>query len=136
MSMESKQAELLNGIALAYIGDAVYEVFVRDHLLAKGITKPAVLQRQASKFVSAKAQAFLIRQMEEVAFMTEAELLYFKRGRNAHSKTTAKNTDVVTYRISTGFEAVVGYLHLTKNEERLQVFVEFCIQRIEEKEQV
>lgn len=63
--------------------------------------------------------------------MTEYELTYFKRGRNAHSKTTAKNTDVVTYRISTGFEAVVGILHLTQQKERLQEFWDFSLKTIE-----
>jgi ribonuclease-3 family protein len=125
--VNKKDAELLNGVALAYIGDAVYEVFVRDYLLSKGLTKPGELQRQATKYVSAKAQAALIRKMEEENFLTEEEMNYFKRGRNAHSKTTAKNTDVVTYRISTGFEAVVGFLHLTEKTERLNSFAEFCL---------
>ncbi|MDM5146309.1 Mini-ribonuclease 3 [Lactococcus lactis] len=129
--MNKQQAELLNGIALAYVGDAIFEVFVRDYLLDKGLTKPAMLQKNATKFVSAKAQAKIIRDMEEVDFLTEYELTYFKRGRNAHSKTTAKNTDVVTYRISTGFEAVVGILHLTQQKERLQEFWNFCVETIE-----
>ncbi len=67
----------------------------------------------------------------KLIFLTEYELTYFKRGRNAHSKTTAKNTDVVTYRISTGFEAVVGILHLTQQKERLQEFWDFSLQTIE-----
>ena len=129
--MNKQQAELLNGIALAYIGDAIYEVFVREYLLDKGLTKPATLQKNATKFVSAKAQAKIISAMDEVDFLTEYELTYFKRGRNAHSKTTAKNTDVVTYRISTGFEAVVGILHLTQQKERLQEFWDFCLKTIE-----
>ncbi|GAA3264006.1 Ribonuclease III family protein [Lactococcus lactis subsp. lactis] len=129
--MNKQQAELLNGIALAYIGDAIYEVFVREYLLDKGLTKPAILQKNAKKFVSAKAQAKIISAMDEVDFLTEYELTYFKRGRNAHSKTTAKNTDVVTYRISTGFEAVVGILHLTQQKERLQEFWDFCLKTIE-----
>lgn len=125
--MNRQKAELLNGIALAYVGDAVYEVFVRNYLLEKGVTKPAELQKLATKFVSAKAQAKIISEMEETDFLTEYELIYFKRGRNAHSKTTAKNTDVVTYRISTGFEAVIGILHLTEQEKRLQELWEFCL---------
>lgn len=129
--VNKQQAELLNGIALAYIGDAIYEVFVREYLLDKGQTKPAMLQKNATKFVSAKAQAKIISAMDEVDFLTEYELTYFKRGRNAHSKTTAKNTDVVTYRISTGFEAVVGILHLTQQKERLQEFWDFCLKTIE-----
>lgn len=95
--MTEFRADLLNGIALAYAGDAVYEVFVRDHLLAKGITKPGELQN-AVRFVSAKAQAYLIAEMEKDAFLTEEELRYFKRGRNAHSKTTAKyRRDYLSY---------------------------------------
>lgn len=129
--MNKQQAELLNGIALAYIGDAIYEVFVREYLLDKGLTKPAMLKKNATKFVSAKAQAKIISAMDEVDFLTEYELTYFKRGRNAHSKTTAKNTDVVTYRISTGFEAVVGILHLTQQKERLQEFWDFSLKTIE-----
>lgn len=129
--VNKQQAELLNGIALAYIGDAIYEVFVREYLLDKGLTKPAMLQKNATKFVSAKAQAKIISAMDEVDFLTEYELTYFKRGRNAHSKTTAKNTDVVTYRISTGFEAVVGILYLTQQKERLQEFWDFSLKTIE-----
>lgn len=128
--MNKKEAKLLNGIALAYIGDAVYEVFVRDFLLSKGITKPVELQKRATLFVSAKAQASIIAQMEAEHFLTEEEQLYFRRGRNAHSKTTAKNTDVLTYRISTGFEAVIGILHLTGQTVRLQEIWEFCLQKI------
>lgn len=131
--MNEHNAKLLNGIALAYIGDAVYEVYVRDHLLLKGITKPAMLQKQATNFVSAKAQAAIISQMEEKNFLNEEEMIYFKRGRNAHSKTTAKNTDVITYRISTGFEAIVGFLHLTKQFKRLDEFWAFCLAEVENK---
>jgi ribonuclease-3 family protein len=126
------RADVLSGIALAYAGDAVYEVFVRDYLLAQGITKPGALQKNAVRFVSAKAQAFLISEMTKDEFLTEEELIYFKRGRNAHSKTTAKNTDVVTYRISTGFEAVFGFNHLSKRDERVQELAAYCIQKISE----
>lgn len=130
--MTEFRADLLNGIALAYAGDAVYEVFVRDYLLRQGITKPGALQKNAVKFVSAKAQAFLISEMEKDDILTEEEQLYFKRGRNAHSKTTAKNTDVVTYRISTGFEAVFGFNHLTQQHDRVASLADYCIQKISE----
>lgn len=78
--MNKQQAELLNGIALAYIGDAIYEVFVREYLLDKGLTKPAMLQKNATKFVSAKAQAKIISAMDEIDFLTECELTYLKEG--------------------------------------------------------
>ncbi|GAB2026273.1 Mini-ribonuclease 3 [Lactovum odontotermitis] len=128
--LPADKARLLNGIALAYIGDAVWEVYVRDHLLAQGLTKPSQLQKEATKYVSAKAQARLIEKMEQEDFLNEEENLYFKRGRNAHSKTTAKNTDVLTYRISTGFEAIVGFLHLTEQTARLEEFVKFSFEQI------
>jgi ribonuclease-3 family protein len=92
------------------------------------------LQKNAVRFVSAKAQAWLIEQMEAENFLTEEELVYFKRGRNAHSKTTAKNTDVVTYRISTGFEAVFGFNHLVGNRDRVEALAAYCIAKIESKE--
>ncbi|MDR0298512.1 MAG: Mini-ribonuclease 3 [Streptococcaceae bacterium] len=124
--IEAEKGKLLNGIALAYIGDAVWEVYVRDHLLSLGLTKPAQLQKEATKYVSAKAQAKLV----EDWILTEEEQVYFLRGRNAHSKTTAKNTDVVTYRISTGFEAVFGFLHITNQLKREAELAAFCIQEV------
>jgi ribonuclease-3 family protein len=84
----------------------------------------------ATKYVSAKAQAFLIEKMLSDDLLTEEETIYFKRGRNAHSKTTAKNTDVLTYRISTGFEALFGYLHLTQQTTRLIELVGYSFEQI------
>ncbi|MDE1548581.1 Mini-ribonuclease 3 [Jeotgalibaca caeni] len=128
-----KDWNLLNGLALAYIGDAAYEVFIREHLLVKGWTKPNDLHRRATKFVSATAQADLMQKMLlDESFLTEEELSFYKRGRNAKSHTTAKNADVTTYRISTGFEAMMGYLHLTKQEERLAELVHWCIEQVED----
>lgn len=126
--MDEKGASLLNGIALAYMGDAIYEVAVREALLDSGLAKPNELQKTAVKYVSAKAQAKIIEKMEKKNFLSEEEKRYFKRGRNAHSKTTAKNTDVQTYRISTGFEAVIGYLYLTGKASRLKEWLDFCLE--------
>lgn len=121
----------LNGLDLAYLGDAVYETYIRQHLLAQGITKPGRLQRQAKAFVSAKAHAALFELMEADEYLTENELIFFKRGRNANSHTKAKNTDVVTYRISTGFEALIGYLHASQQFERLDELVAWVINQVE-----
>lgn len=123
--------EQLNGLDLAYYGDAIYEVYIRQHLLAKGITKPAKLQREAKNYVSAKAHAALYQLMEEEALLTGTELAYFKRGRNANSHTKAKNTDVVTYRISTGFEALIGYLAASDQAERLDQIVAWIYEQVE-----
>lgn len=121
----------LNGIALAYLGDAAYEVYVRQHLLTKGISKPTKLQHIATHYVSAKAQAALIDLMKKDELLSDEEWSYFKRGRNANSHTHAKNTSVMTYRISTGFEAVMGYLKLAGKEERLAELAQWCIEQVE-----
>lgn len=120
----------LNGIALAYLGDAAYEVYIRQHLLTKGISKPTKLQHIATHYVSAKAQAALIDLMKEDELLSDEEWSYFKRGRNANSHTHAKNTSVMTYRISTGFEAVMGYLKLAGKEERLAELAQWCIEQV------
>ncbi len=121
----------LNGIALAYLGDAAYEVYIRQHLLTKGISKPTKLQHIATHYVSAKAQAALIDLMKEDELLSDEEWSYFKRGRNANSHTHAKNTSVMTYRISTGFEEVMGYLKLAGKEERLAELAQWCIKQVE-----
>lgn len=121
----------LNGIALAYLGDAAYEVYIRQHLLTKGISKPTKLQHIATHYVSAKAQAALIDLMKKDELLSDEEWSYFKRGRNANSHTHAKNTSVMTYRISTGFEAVMGYLKLAGKEERLAELAQWCIEQVE-----
>ena len=122
---------LINGIALAFEGDAVYSMYIRRHLMFQGLTKPNQLHREATKYVSAKAQANLISLMLEEGILTEKEEDIYKRGRNANSHTKAKNTDIVTYRMSTGFEAVMGYLHMTEAIERLEELIDWCIRKIE-----
>ena len=122
---------LINGIALAFEGDAIYSMYIRRHLIFQGLTKPNQLHREATKYVSAKAQANLISLMLEEGILTEKEEDIYKRGRNANSHTKAKNTDIVTYRMSTGFEAVMGYLHMTKSIERLEELIDWCIRKIE-----
>ena len=121
----------LNGIALAYMGDAAYEVFIRRHLIAQGLTKPKRLQHIATNYVSAKAQAALIDLMKAEKLLNETEWDYFKRGRNANSHTHAKNTDVITYRISTGFESVFGYLSLSDQTDRMKEIANWCIEQVE-----
>ncbi|EHO46997.1 Mini-ribonuclease 3 [Lentilactobacillus kisonensis] len=121
----------LNGIALAYMGDAAYEVFIRRHLIEQGLTRPTRLQHVATKYVSAKAQAALIELMQTDELLNDDEWGYFKRGRNAKSHTHAKNTDVITYRISTGFEAVFGYLSLSDQTKRMKQIADWCIDQVE-----
>ncbi|MGT2772014.1 Mini-ribonuclease 3 [Streptococcus marimammalium] len=123
---------LINGIALAFEGDAVYSMYVRRHLIMVGQTKPNQLHRMATHYVSAKAQAMLINKLIEEKLLTEKEEDIYRRGRNATSNTKAKNTDVITYRMSTGFEAVIGYLHMTEQFERLEELIAWCFKVVEE----
>jgi len=123
----------LNSLALAYMGDAVFETYVRHHLLQTGKVRPNQLHREATNYVSAKAQAMVAHQFIEEAILSEDELAVLKRGRNAKSGSVPKNTDVQTYRYSTGFEALIGTLYLSKNEVRLQELVKKAFLIVEEK---
>lgn len=125
----------LNALALAYMGDAVYEQAIREHLLRSGRVRPNVLHREATRYVSAKSQASILGKMLEQQFLTEEEQAVMKRGRNAKPGTTPKNTDVQTYKNSSGFEAVLGYLHLLNNEVRVKEFIEWAINAVEKPEE-
>ena len=122
----------LNGLALAYVGDGIYEIYIRDYLVSKGLTKPNVLHRSATNYVSANAQAFLIQEMLLADLLTAEEEGIYKRGRNAKSHTSAKNADITTYRVATGFEALMGYLHLMKETKRLEELIDWCIKKVGE----
>lgn len=125
--MEIKDAKLLNGLALAYMGDAVFELAIREYLLDTGKTKPNQLHQTATQYVSAKAQASMMKEMLHQNLLTDEEMSYYKRGRNSKINTKAKNTDIQTYLQSTGFESLMGYLYLTEQEDRLNELIEWCI---------
>jgi len=134
--LRTEDVKQLNALALAYMGDAVLEQKVREHLLLAGRVKPNTLHKEATKYVSAKAQAFIVHRMMDEAFLTEEELAIFRRGRNAKSGTVPKNTDVQTYRNSSGFEAVLGYLYLVKQLERVYEIIDYAIDIIEQQKGV
>ena len=124
----------LNGLALAYIGDAVYEVYVRRHLLATGNVRPHELHRRAIRYVSARAQAKVILALLDEDALTDEEKAIVRRGRNAKSGTTPKNTDVQTYRHSTAFEALIGYHFLRNDEKRVDELISRSFAIIEREE--
>jgi ribonuclease III family protein len=126
----------VNALALAYMGDAVLEIAIREHLLRSGRVKPKVLHREATHYVSAKAQAMVVRKMIAEGFFTEEELAILRRGRNAKSGSVPKNTDVQTYNYSSAFEAVLGYLHLLGQQERVEEILDYTIRTVEEKNEV
>ena len=105
-------------LSLAFIGDAYYNLVVKQYAIDVEV-KPDNLQKVAAKYCSAKFQANAIKRLLEENFLTEEEEKLYKRGRNAKSHGAPKNTDILTYKTSTGFEAVWGYHYLNHNEERL-----------------
>ena len=121
----------LNALALAYMGDAVYEQAVREHLLRSGRVRPNILHKEATQYVSAKSQATILKEMLASGFLTEEEEAIMRRGRNAKSGSVPKNTNVGTYKSSSGFEAVIGYLHLLGRTERTNEFIDESIRYIE-----
>lgn len=118
----------MNPLTLAYIGDAIYELHIRMHVISKG-GKPNTFHKRTITYVSAKAQANVIHLL--TPSLSEMELEIVKRGRNAKSNTVPKSTDMINYRYSTGFEALIGYLYLTKQNERLEQVINEAIKYIE-----
>jgi len=116
-------------LVLAYVGDAVYEVYVRLHLVNKGMVKVDKLHHSAISLVKAVAQADFLHQLESV--LTEEEKNVVRRGRNAKGTHVPKNVGVVDYRLSTGFEALIGYLFLSAQEQRIQEIITYLLQRNE-----
>lgn len=110
----------INVLALAYLGDAVYELYIREYLLNSGLEKAEKLQKEAVKFVSAKNQAKVLETLIENDFFNQEELSLIFRARNHKGNRHPKNTDILTYKHSTGFEAVIGYLHLNENYNRIK----------------
>lgn len=125
----------MKSLTLAYIGDAVYELHIRDYLIRMGSIKPHKLHEQAVKYVSAVAQASIITHMIEVDFLREQEVAVFRRGRNAKSSGIPKNVSVQAYRHSTGFEALIGYLYLKKEQSRLVEVIDQAIIIIKSREE-
>ncbi|WP_075980297.1 Mini-ribonuclease 3 [Bacillus massilinigeriensis] len=126
-------AKQLNSLALAYMGDSVFEIYVRHHLLQLGQVRPHQLHKEATKYVSAKAQAAIIHYLLEEGLLSEEEIAIVKRGRNAKSGSVPKNTDVQTYRYSTAFEALIGTLYLLGEEERLDQLISIAFHQVEKK---
>lgn len=112
---------MLSPLQLAYIGDSVYELLVRTYLVTKGISVKN-LHKATTNYVKAKAQAKFAHELEEK--LTEKEKLIIKKGRNAKSNTSPKNTDIIDYKYATGFECLFGYLYLMNQDERIKELFE------------
>lgn len=116
--------DTLNALALAYLGDGVYEVYIRLYLLKQGIVKVNDLQKKAVPFVSAKGQASFIERLIKENKLNEEEIGVVYRARNHKVSSHPRNTDIVTYKWATGLEALVGYLFIEKKNERINEIME------------
>ena len=124
-----KELVIMNNVlSLAYIGDAVYSLYIREFLINKGICKVDKLQKESVNYVSAKAQAKFVESMINSNFLSEDELDIFYRARNHKGTRHPKNTDIITYKYSTGFEAIIGYLYMNNNINRLEEFIKFILE--------
>ena len=119
-----------NSIALAFLGDAVYERFIRERILRHGSVGADRMHREAVRYVKAAAQEQSLRALADVLTETEADVL--RRARNHKITSKPKNADPVTYKMATAFEALLGYLYLDGQEERLQTVMERAARVIEE----
>ena len=109
---------LLSPLTWAYVGDSVYELLIRTHLVNKTKLKPHSLHIEAIKYVKAKSQADILKKLEE--YLTDEEKDIVRRGRNAENHHLPKNANVEEYMYSTAFEALIGYLYLCKKDDRLK----------------
>lgn len=112
-------------LALAYIGDAIYDLVIRTIVVERGNTSANKLHKKTVSYVNARIQAQMIEALTDE--LTEEEKTVYRRGRNAKSYTTAKNASVIEYRKATGFEALCGYLYLTGKQERMLSLVKKAV---------
>lgn len=119
--MEHVDIRSYSPLALAYIGDGIYDLVIRSMIVGKGNTHANQLHRQTSQLVKAQTQSDMIEVLKPQ--LTEKEMAVYKRGRNAKSPTMAKNATMSDYRRATGFEALMGYLYLENQMERMMELI-------------
>ena len=123
---EIEEVRQMSPLVWAYIGDSIYELYVRMHLVQSTKLKPHYLHIKAIQYVKAGAQAEILKNIEEL--LTEEEKEIVRRGRNTENHHLPKNASSTEYRYSTALEALIGYLYLTKQDERLKEILKSCIE--------
>ena len=116
-----------NGLVLAYLGDSVYEIYIRSYLINKGDYKVNDLQHFAIDFVSAVSQSKYLKMFMDKNILTDVELDVVMRARNHKGNRHPKNTDIVTYKLATGLEALFGYLFLEKRYDRIKELMDLIV---------
>ena len=126
--MQETEVNQMSPLVWAYMGDSVYEKFIREYLVTNTKFKPHKLHIEATKFVKASAQANILQKLENI--LTEEEKEIVRRTRNTENHHVAKNASVQDYMYATAFEGLIGYLHLTKQNERLNELLELSLKYI------
>lgn len=121
------QTREINVLVLAYLGDTIYEYYVRKYLINKGLANVNDLQKEAVNYVSAKSQASFLTKMIDDNFLSDEEITIVKRARNYKTTSHPKNCDIVTYKYATGLESLIGYLELENNRERIDEIMKFIL---------
>ena len=121
------QTKEINVLVLAYLGDAIYENYVRKYLINKGIGNVNDLQKESINYVSAKSQAAFLNKMIDANFLSDEEINIVKRARNYKTTSHPKNCDIVTYKYATGLESLVGYLDLENMNSRIEEIMKFIL---------
>ena len=117
----------INVLVLAYLGDTIYENYVRKYLVLSGIGHVDALQKKSVQYVSAKAQSKFLKEMMAMDFFTDDEIDIIKKARNNRSTSHPKNCDIITYKYATGLEALIGYLDLKDKKERIDKIMSFIL---------
>jgi len=115
-------------LSLAFVGDAVYSLLIREHFVTSKRYNINVLNKMTVRYVSAHGQFMAMELIKDL--LTEEEITYFKRGQNTSKATVAKNASVAEYRASTGFESMLGYLKLTGQDERIKYIVGYIVENL------
>ena len=131
LNLNETNPKQLSPLVLAYIGDCAYDLIIKTKIVSEGNTQVNKMNKQASSLVKAEAQSIMIGVLEPL--LTSDEEAIYKRGRNAKSYTSAKNASITDYRRATGFEALVGYLYLTEQFDRLVELVKIGLESEEMK---
>ncbi|MBE0450031.1 MAG: Mini-ribonuclease 3 [Clostridia bacterium] len=131
-SLSDMDVRMMNPLKLAFLGDAIYEAYIRTYLISQFVMTPHEMSKKAKQFVNANAQATAVHRLRES--FSEDEWQMIKRGRNQKSSTVPKNALLSDYRYATGYEALIGYLYLTDRKERLYEIVHLTIKAIDSKE--
>lgn len=130
LNLQEVDADSYSPLVLAFIGDCVYDLVIKSMIISRGNKQVHKLHEETSRFVQASTQSLMMRTMQQ--HLTEEEHAIYRRGRNAKSVSPAKNQSITDYRRATGFEALLGYLYLKKDYERLMALVKAGLDSLSE----